>query len=161
MDQRATTPVHVDPSGTSGPHPGTPKPSRIFPVRYQKNPELFRNPKKYFPIYESLSPDHSGAHRDVLDPIRDSEQNFGLTILISHCSETPFGSARNISGSLLSFLWCLRCFQNYLAASSTLKCVTLRFGNTPDMIETPLRSMIISGTWIPIMTPMHSTRLVV
>ena len=29
--------------------------------------------------------------------------------------------------------------------------------NTPDMTETLLRSMIISGTWTPIMTPVHST----
>ena len=41
----------------------------------------------------------------------------------------------------------------------TLKCVTLRFGNTPDMVETPLRPMIISGTWMPIMTPVHSTSI--
>ena len=29
----------------------------------------------------------------------------------------------------------------------TLKRVTLRFGNTPDMIETPLRSMISRVLW--------------
>ena len=49
VGQRATTPVHVDPTRTSGPHPGTPEPSRTFPVRYPKNPELFRNPKNTFP----------------------------------------------------------------------------------------------------------------
>src|ERR1041385_3110632 len=37
-----------------------------------------------------------------------------------------------------------------------LKCVTLRSENTPFMTEMRLRSMIISGTWMPIMTPMHS-----
>ena len=37
-----------------------------------------------------------------------------------------------------------------------LKCVTLWFVNTPDMTETTLRSMIISGTWISIMTPVRS-----
>src|SRR3954468_16279835 len=37
-----------------------------------------------------------------------------------------------------------------------LKCVTLRSENTPFMTEMRLRSMIISGTWMPIMTPVHS-----
>src|SRR4051812_4595373 len=37
-----------------------------------------------------------------------------------------------------------------------LKCVTLRSENTPVMTEMRLRSMIISGTWKPIMTPVHS-----
>ena len=46
-----------------------------------------------------------------------------------------------------------------LMRHQTLKCVTLRFGNTADMVETPLRPMIISGTWMPIMTPVHSTRI--
>ena len=41
----------------------------------------------------------------------------------------------------------------------TLKHVTLRFGNTPDMVETPLRPMIISGTWMAIMTLVHSTNI--
>ena len=45
-----------------------------------------------------------------------------------------------------------------LQCHQLLKCVTLRVGNTPDMDETPLRPMIISGTWTPIMTPVYSTK---
>ena len=41
--------------------------------------------------------------------------------------------------------------------SSTLKCATLWFGITPDMIETPLRSMTNSGIWKSIMSPVRST----
>src|SRR3954470_17829799 len=37
-----------------------------------------------------------------------------------------------------------------------LKCVTLRSENTPVMTEQRQQSMIISGTWMPIMTPVHS-----
>src|ERR1043165_2710752 len=37
-----------------------------------------------------------------------------------------------------------------------LKCVTLWSENTPVMTEMRLWSMIISGTWMPIMTPVHS-----
>ena len=40
---------------------------------------------------------------------------------------------------------------------ATLKCVTLWFANNADMIETPLRSIIRSGTWRSILTPTHST----
>jgi hypothetical protein len=43
------------------------------------------------------------------------------------------------------------------SASTNLKCVTLRFVNRVDMIETPLRSIINSGIWRPIMTPTYST----
>ena len=31
-------------------------------------------------------------------------------------------------------------------------------GNTPDITETPLQRMIISGTWMAMMTPVHSRR---
>ena len=41
--------------------------------------------------------------------------------------------------------------------SVSLKCVTLRFANNADMIETPLRSIIRSGTWRSILTPAYST----
>jgi hypothetical protein len=41
---------------------------------------------------------------------------------------------------------------------STLKCITLRFENTPDITETPLGWMIISGTRMSIMTHVHSWR---
>src|SRR3954470_960822 len=37
-----------------------------------------------------------------------------------------------------------------------LKCVTLRSENTPVMTEMKLRSIIISGTWMPIRTTVHS-----
>ena len=39
---------------------------------------------------------------------------------------------------------------------SCLKCVTLRFVNNADMIETPLRSIISSGVWGTVLTPAHS-----
>src|SRR3954466_69550 len=41
--------------------------------------------------------------------------------------------------------------------ASVLKCVTLRFANNADMIDTLLRSIISSGTWRSILTPTHST----
>ena len=41
--------AHVVPPGQVGPTVGPPEPSRRFPVRYRKNPELFRNPKINFP----------------------------------------------------------------------------------------------------------------
>src|SRR3954470_3269096 len=37
-----------------------------------------------------------------------------------------------------------------------LKCVTLRSENIPVMTEMRLWSMMISGTWMPIMTLVHS-----
>lgn len=43
----------------------------------------------------------------------------------------------------------------------TLKRVTLRFGNTPDMVEISLKPIIISGSWMPMMTHVHSTRIFV
>ena len=70
-----------------------------------------------FPIYESSYLDHFGAPRNVLDLIRDSEQSFGTTILISHQT----------------------------LATLNVKCVTLRVREYVDMIETPLRSIINSG----------------
>jgi hypothetical protein len=51
----------------------------------------------------------------------------------------------------------LRCSISTQNASTNLKCVTLRFVNNVDMIETLLRSIIISGIWRSVMTPTHST----
>ena len=45
--------------------------------------------------------------------------------------------------------------------SVSLKCVTLRFVNNIDMIETPLRSIISSGTWRSVLTPTYSTMTLV
>ena len=42
----------------------------------------------------------------------------------------------------------------------TLKWATLRVGRTPDMIETPLRSMINKVLWKAMLTPVLSTMLV-
>jgi hypothetical protein len=42
-------------------------------------------------------------------------------------------------------------------ASANLKCVTLRFVNNVNMIETSLWSIIISGIWKSMMTPTYST----
>jgi hypothetical protein len=39
---------------------------------------------------------------------------------------------------------------------ANLKCVTLRFVNNMDMIETLLRSIIISGIWESMMTRTYS-----
>ena len=91
--------VHTGPSGIGGPHNGTFQNLLELSDTIPKNPELFRNPKKYFPIYNSLSPNHYKAPREVLDPIRDSEQNSVSPLLI-------------ISFSTL--------------ASTNVKCVTLR-----------------------------------
>ena len=44
-----------------------------------------------------------------------------------------------------------------LKTTSNLKCVTLRFENYADMIETPLRSITNSGTWRSIIAPTYST----
>src|SRR5664279_1634147 len=44
-------------------------------------------------------------------------------------------------------------------ASTNVKCVTLWVREHVDMIETPLRSIIISGTWMPMMAPTHSTKI--
>ena len=46
---------------------------------------------------------------------------------------------------------------NLLKLHRNLKCVTLRFANDADMIETPLRSITNSGTWRSIMAPTYST----
>ncbi len=42
-------------------------------------------------------------------------------------------------------------------STSNLKCVTLRFENYADMIETLLRSITNSGTWRSIIAPTYST----
>ena len=39
-----------------------------------------------------------------------------------------------------------------------LSVLPYRFGNTPDMIETPLRSMINMVLWKAMLTPMHSMK---
>ena len=36
---------------------------------------------------------------------------------------------------------------------------TLRFENYVDMTETPLQSIINSGTWMPILSPTYSTNI--
>ena len=107
---------------------------------FKENPDTisvnswtFPEPKIHFPIYETLSPDSSGAPYDVMDHIQDSEQP----------SVSP-----------------LRLSQTTLALPN-FKCVTLRVREQVDMIETPLRSITISGTWMPIMTPTSSTKIVI
>ena len=55
-----------------GKHPETlPVNSGTLPVNSRTLPET----KHYYPIYQSLSPDHSGVPRHVLDLIPDSEQH--------------------------------------------------------------------------------------
>ena len=44
-------------------------------------------------------------------------------------------------------------------ALPNIKCVTLRVREHADMIETPLRSIVNSGTWMPIMTPTYSMKI--
>ena len=67
-----------------------------------------------------------------------------------------FGSTRYFSDAVSFILWLLRWFRKGLRFHRALKCVTLRFENTPVMTEMRLRSIIISGTWMPIMTAVHS-----
>src|SRR4051812_25971729 len=51
----------------------TPEASRTFWYNTEYS-ETIPKSKKCFPLYESYSLDHSGTSRDVLDLIRDSEQ---------------------------------------------------------------------------------------
>ena len=44
-------------------------------------------------------------------------------------------------------------------ALPNVKCVTLRVRECADMIETPLRSITIIVTWMPMMTPTYSTKI--
>ena len=67
-----------------------------------------------------------------------------------------FGSTRYFSDVVSFILWLLRWFRKGLRFHRALKCVTIRSENTPVMTEMRLRSMIINGTWRPIMTPVHS-----
>jgi hypothetical protein len=58
--------------------------------------------------------------------------------------------------------WCTVIRSEYHIHSkmmTNLKCVTLRFVNNMDMIETPLRSIIISGIWKSMTTPTYSTMI--
>src|SRR3954471_5881909 len=47
-------------------------PSRTSPMKTSKT---FLNSRIGLSLYESYSPDHSGSPRDILDPIRDSEEH--------------------------------------------------------------------------------------
>ena len=100
------------PPGQVGPTRGPPEPSRTFSVQYRKNPELFWNPKNNF-LYMNL----------ILRTIPD------LLVMSWIQSETP---NKLRSPSHIPYL---------LRTTSNLKCVTLRFANDADMIETPLRSI--------------------
>ena len=48
-----------------------------------------------------------------------------------------------------------------LKTTSNLKCVTLRFVNYADMVETSLRPITNSGIWRSIMAPTYSTMTLV
>ena len=66
----------------------------------------------------------------------------------------------NYSDILKQFHCCqyfLRHSVSIQKASKNLKCVTLRFVNKIDMTETFLRSIINSGIWRSVMTPIYST----
>ena len=73
----------------------------------------------------------------------------------------PFHHLRNHSGpprnTFRYFSYLISLSRNYPKRHHNLKCVTLRFENNADMTETPLRSMINSGTWRSVMTPTRST----
>ena len=85
--------IHVHfPSGV----PDISEPSRTFPM---KTPEPFSNPETGLSLYESYSPDHSGSPRDILDPIRDSEQHsvsyssfHNYSNNVESLSVSPYGS---------------------------------------------------------------------
>ena len=94
-----------------------------------KTPEPFPNSKTGLSLYESYSPDHSGSPRDIPDPIRDTEQHS-----VSYSS-----------------------FHNYSKQRRILKCVSLRFVNYADMIETLLRTITNRGIWKFIWLPHIST----
>ena len=114
--------MYPSPSGV----PDIPEPSRTFPMI---TPESFPNSETRLSLYESYSPDHSGSPRDILDPIRDSEQY-----------SVSFSS-----------------FHNNSKQRRILKCVSLQFVNYADMIETLLRSITNRGIWKFIWLPHTST----
>ena len=74
-------------------------------------------------------------------------------LLQFHPKQFPV-SIETIHALCNSFVWNI-CAPKWCPV--TLKCVTLWFANNADMIETPLRSIIRSGTWRSILTLAHST----
>src|SRR3954462_13849855 len=93
-----------------------------------KTPESFPNSETGLSLYESYSPDHSRSPRDIPDPTRDSKNIRSLT----HHSITT-------------------------QQHRILKCVSLRFVNYADMIETLLRTITNRGIWKFIWLPHIST----
>ena len=96
-----------------------------------EKPKLFPEPKIWLPIYKSLPPDHSGTPRDIQDLIRDSEQH---SVTVMHM---PI----------------------LLKRQQTLSVWSYGFENNVDMTETPLSSIINSGTWMPILIPTYSMKI--
>ena len=66
LASRGRCPLPVDPEATFGGPSG--------PGTLLVTPETLPVSETIRPIYQSLPPDHSGAPRDVLDLIRESEQ---------------------------------------------------------------------------------------
>ena len=103
------------------------------PIQYRLIPEPFRNPKTTF-LYMKLY-------------LRTLPELLVISRILS-------GTPNNLRSH----------HYNYPKATIALpnfKCVTLRVREQVDMIETPLRSITISGTWMPIMTPTSSTKIVI
>ena len=118
----------------SGPHHGTHRNiSGKTPIQYRLIPEPFRNPKTTF-LYMKLY-------------LRTLSELLVISRILS-------GTPNNLRSHHYNYPKATLALPNF-------KCVTLRVREQVDMIETPLRSITISGTWIPIMTPTSSTKIVI
>ena len=119
--------------GTGGPHYGTLRNLLEHSDTLPKNPELFRNPEINLP-YINLY-------------LRTLPELLVISRILP-------GTPNNLRSHHYNY-------PKATLALPNLKCVTLRVREQVDMIETPLRSITISGTWMPIMTPTSSTKIVI
>ena len=95
------------------------------------NSRTFRNPEKHFP-YMNL---YLRTILELLVMYRILSET--LNYLRTHHYEYPITTL----------------------ALPNVKCVTLWVQEHADMTKTPLRSIINSGTWMPIMNPTYSTKI--
>ena len=99
---------------------------------------------------------HSNISISHVEPLSAiSPETIPVSIETIHVSiETIHVSIETFPALCKPFVWNI-CAPKWCLA--TLKCVILRFANNADMIETPLRLIIRSGTWRSILTPAYST----
>ena len=72
---------------------------------------------------------------------------------------TDFGPTRNLSDTLSRVLRCFRTYQNIsLTSNAPLSVLPYGSGILQTLSETPLWQMITSGTWMAIVTHVHSRR---